>query len=165
MGLYIDRDGEGRIVGRFPERQREDQEYLADGSDEMVAIELADARVAKTSAAGVVFGTKIVAGVIHDGRIVQIRAEDRANISGQSARAIAALIPGSGVAWPSDFAWRAADNSFIALPEAADMLALGAAASDRLAALRLRLWQLKDAIDAAPDQSALDEIDVMAGWD
>jgi hypothetical protein len=58
-----------------------------------------------------------------------------------------------------------ADNSSLALPTAADMLALGQAAADRYAALRLKLGQIKDAIDAAADQAALDAIDVTAGWD
>jgi hypothetical protein len=116
-------------------------------------------------AAGVEFDARVAAGVAYGGKVLQIGDDDRANITGQSSRAIASMLSGSGVTWPSDFAWRMADNSSLALPTAADMLALGQAAADRYAALRLKLGQIKDAIDAAADQAALDAIDVTAGWD
>jgi hypothetical protein len=91
--------------------------------------------------------------------------QDRGNITGQSARAIASLLPGSGVTWPEGFAWRMADNSYVGIATAADMLAMGEAVSDRYAALRFRLGQLKDAITAAADQAALDAIGITVGWD
>jgi hypothetical protein len=126
-----------------------------------VALAKENMRVAATAA----FNTAVAAGVVYGGKILQIGDDDRANITGQSSRAIASMLSGSGVTWPSDFAWRMADNSSLALPTAADMLALGQAAADRYAALRLKLGQIKDAIDAAADQAALDAIDVTAGWD
>jgi hypothetical protein len=131
----------------------------------VVQLTLDERRAVKVSAATLEFGARIAAGVAYGGKVLQIGDEDRANITGQSSRAIASLLTGSGVTWPSDFYWRMADNSALELPTAADMLALGQAAADRYAALRLNLGSLKDAIDDAADQAELDAIDVTAGWD
>lgn len=134
-------------------------------SEEVAAYTFAAGKIAKRSAVDRAFELRVGAGVIFDGKVLQIGDDDRNNITGQSSRAIASLLPGSGVTWPADFAWRMADNSYLALPTAADMLALGQAAAERYATLRLKLGALKDAIDAAADQAALDVIDVSAGWD
>lgn len=127
-----------------------------------VAVEIA--RASKLAAAAAAFAGQVAAGITFGGKLLQIRDTDRANITGQAARAVAALTAGSGVTWPSNFAWRMADNSYLPLPTPADMLALGEAVSDRYAALRLRFGQLKDAIAAAETVEALDALDVDAGW-
>jgi hypothetical protein len=134
-------------------------------SEERAVYDFARAKADRRNAAAAAFDVALAAGVAYGGKVLQIGDDDRANITGQSSRAIASMLSGSGVTWPSDFAWRMADNSSLALPTAADMLALGQAAADRYAALRLSLGAIKDAIDAAADQAALDAIDVTAGWD
>lgn len=127
-------------------------------------LDLVIARTAKLAALVTAFDSAVAGGVAHGGKLLQIRDADRANINGQASRAIASLLPGGGVTWPADFAWRMADNSYLPLATPADMLALGAAASDRYAALRRRLGDLKDAIAGAADLAELEAIDVGAGW-
>lgn len=136
------------------------EELLAADSPELLPMH----KASKAADAAAAFAAQVNAGMAYGGRILQIRDADRANITGQASRAVAALTPGSGVTWPDGFAWRMADNSALALPTPADMLALGEAASDRYAALRLRFGQLKDAIAQAANAEELDAIDVAAGW-
>lgn len=128
-------------------------------------IDLKVARSARLAATLAGFDAAVAAGVAYGGKVLQIRDADRANIAGQCSRANASLIAGSGVTWPAGFAWRMADNSYLPLATAADMLALGEAAADRYAALRRRLGELKDAIAGAADLAALEAIDVAAAWE
>jgi len=56
------------------------------------------------------------------------------------------------------------DNSFLALPNAAAMIALASAASAKVEALRVVMWGHKDAIAALTDVGAVQAYDITAGW-
>jgi hypothetical protein len=84
-----------------------------------------------------------------------------ANITSKAAEAALSL---QGVlTWPAGFAWRAADNSFVAM-NAAQMAVFGQAGSAYVTAVRKRAWVLNAAIDAAQTVAEVDAIDTAAGW-
>jgi hypothetical protein len=152
-------DGTHFSVGDCPAGWREATE------EESSALDLQQGRMDKRREAITKFDVEVSAGVAYGGKVLQIDDEARGNITGASAQAIASLLPGSPVSWPQGFGWRMLDNTYLSVPDAPAMLALGAAAATRYAALRLRLGQLKDAIDAASDMNTLNSIDVTTGWD
>lgn len=90
------------------------------------------------------------------GKVLQIHEEALSDIN----RMITAVLAG---VFPSEFAWRMKDNTF--LPVDADgMKAMGTAALGRMGALLAHYWFLKDSIRTAPDENALNAIDVTANW-
>ncbi|MFJ3469042.1 DUF4376 domain-containing protein [Pseudomonas sp. NPDC090201] len=70
---------------------------------------------------------RIDAGVLFEGVLYQTGAQDRENIMGKYMQALGVKI--TGAAWPADFQWIAADDSFV--PMSLDtMMAFGSAVSD-----------------------------------
>lgn len=97
-------------------------------------------------------------------------AESQKRITGAAALAGFALtlggkLPGD-LLWhggDTPFTWIAADNSLVQL-DAPSTFALGQAAATWESAHVFAARALKDAIAAAPDDAALDAIDITAGW-
>jgi hypothetical protein len=108
------------------------------------------------------FNAALEAGMAYQGKVLQIREKDQANITtmGNEARWAKA----TAAAWPSTFAWRMADNSFLPLPTADDCIALGLAAKAEVIRLRANKWRLDDLIRSATTLAALNAINIEEGW-
>ncbi|WP_319519625.1 hypothetical protein [uncultured Martelella sp.] len=94
-------------------------------------------------------------------------ALDQSSRADMSAMAATALAVTSGSAnWPDSYktGWITVENSRIQLETPDDGLALAAAVGDHYAALRQHARDLKDAVLAAGDETALEAIDTEAGW-
>jgi hypothetical protein len=108
------------------------------------------------------FNNVLSAGMAYAGKVLQIREVDQQNIvtMGNEARwALATSTP-----WPAMFAWRMADDTFLALPTANSMIALAEAAKTEVLRLRQNKWRLADLIAAATTVEDLDAIDINTGW-
>lgn len=161
---YVQRDAGGAIVGRFLNKQPGyAEEWLADDAPEILAIVLADKKQDKIAAAAVQYEAQLAAGVVYGGHNFQIDEASQQRIAAMGSLAVAVLAGTPGAAWPPDFVFIAADNTQVAMT-AQQMFELAQAAVARVLALRVAFRNLKDAILAAPDQAALDAIDVAAGW-
>lgn len=123
---------------------------------------LADAKAARLAALEARYEASLAAGMAYGGKVLQIRESDQQNIAamGQEARWVVA----AGGDWPGGFAWRMADNSFLALPAAADMVALGEAAKAEIYRLRQVKWAHADLIAAAESVAAALTHDIDTGW-
>jgi len=102
------------------------------------------------------------AGLAYGGKLLQIRESDQQNIAAMGQEARWAIATAS--AWPANFAWRMADNSFLGLPTPAAMVALGEAAKAEIYRLRQVKWAHADAIAAAANAAALLAHDINTGW-
>jgi hypothetical protein len=96
------------------------------------------------------------------GKVLQTRdVEDRTNWLTSQAAYFAAVSSGQGGTLGATF--RAADNSTVTVSYSEGLGVLLAMAAWG-AAVYSRSWALKDIIDAAEDDTNLDEIDITTGW-
>lgn len=103
------------------------------------------------------YAEQLAAGMSYGGQVLQIDEASQLRITGAAAAAgLTGSVPASG--------WRMADNTFLALPAAADMVQLAAAAAVAVEALRTTMWAHKDAIAALGDLAAVLAYDVSTGW-
>lgn len=104
----------------------------------------------------------LAAGMSYGGKILQIREQDQANLTtmGNEARWAKAV----GRAWPTDFAWRMADDSFLAVPTPDDMVALGEAAKAEVYRLRCVKWLHVDALRALGTGADIAGYNFETGW-
>jgi len=111
----------------------------------------------------------LVADFTFNGVQYQRDAEAVKRMNGAGTLALAAIFAGAlpgDLRWhgeDEDFAWIAADNSRVTM-DAQTTLAFGRAAAKVESGLVMAARSLKDAVDAAADQAALDAIDIEAGW-
>ena len=120
-------------------------------------------KAALLAAIGAAYQARIAAGFDYDdGNVVQIDEASQARITGVAARASAARA--GDTTWDTGFAWRLADNSWMPLAAATDMITFASAVADYVAGIRVRYWALKDAVAAAEDHADLDAIDIASGW-
>ena len=124
---------------------------------------LAESRFAKTGAAVAHYNALIAAGFAQGGTLFQIDSAAQAQIAAMGVMALGSITDPAGSPWPAGFYWIAADNSHVPM-DAAAMYGFGRAAGAYVSACVLRLRAIKDAIVSAPDQAALDAIDVTAGY-
>lgn len=165
MGFFVDRDGDGKIVGRFGIAQRDGQEYLANDAPEIVAIELGLAKEAKRIAAMSVLADRVAAGMAYAGTTFDIDDMSRSNIAAIASIAAFTVQGAPGFAWPENGKeWVTHDNQrhFFATPT--DFVAFSLAAGAYYEQLFFACRIAKDAIAAAPDQAALDTVDVSDGY-
>jgi hypothetical protein len=101
-------------------------------------------------------------GFAYGGKVLQIREQDQANLTtmGNEARWAKA----TGDAWPADFAWRMADDSFFGLPNAAAMIALAEAAKAEVYRLQRVKWAHIDALRALMQAGDIAAYDFETGW-
>lgn len=104
----------------------------------------------------------LAGGLAYGGQVLQIREQDQANITTMGNEARWAKAAGAG--WPPDFAWRMADDSFLALPTADAMIALGEAAKAEVYRLRQVKWSHVDAVRALPNAEDVAAYDFQTGW-
>ncbi len=88
----------------------------------------------------------------------------RADLTAMATTAIGAA--SGALPWPTSYqqGWITIENVRIPLATAAEGLGLAAGVGDRYAQIRQRGRDLKDAIEAAADDAALDVIDSESGW-
>ena len=118
---------------------------------------LAEAKRARRAEVSALYESKLAAGMTYQGKTLQIDEDSQLRIIGAAAKA--GLVGGAPSA-----GWRMGDNSFLALPNAAAMIALASAASAKVEALRVVMWGHKDAIAALTDVGAVQAYDITAGW-
>ena len=108
------------------------------------------------------YQTALAGGLAYAGKVLQIREVDQANLTamGNEARWAKA----AGAAWPPDFAWRMADDSFLSVATADAMIALGEAAKAEVYRLRQVKWSHVDAIRALADAADVAAYDFQTGW-
>lgn len=108
-------------------------------------------REAKTDAPGALVATPF--------GVVQSDATSQRNITGLVTMALIA----QGAGAPFSAAFTLADNSVVSL-SAPKMIGLGVAVGQHVEAVYARARVLRDAIESAADQAALDAIDIDARW-
>lgn len=88
----------------------------------------------------------------------------RADLTAMATTAIGAA--SGALPWPASYqqGWITIENIRIPLATPAEGLGLAAGVGDRYAQIRQRGRDLKDAIEAAADDTALDAIDIEGGW-
>lgn len=165
MGLYVLRR-DGVIWSRNAVEQLDangeplpGQEYLEDGSRELIELLLGDAKRVKLAAAGAAFLAASKAGLSHGGKLFQLDESSQQNISALSTRAGFVVAGVAGATWPQGFAFIASDNTPVPFT-AAQFVAFGNAAADRVIALRFAYRALKDSILAAASAEELDAITI-----
>nr|WP_298685221.1 DUF4376 domain-containing protein [uncultured Dongia sp.] len=139
-----------------------DGRQVWDATKEVWVLPLDLIKVQRVDEVGALYDAALIAGMAYQGTVLQIRPQDQANLTtmGNEARWAKAL----GAAWPTQFAWRMADDTFLALPTADDMIALGEAAKAEVYRLRLVSWGHKDAITALETAEAVLAYDISSGW-
>lgn len=123
---------------------------------------LAQAVAAKKRAIEVRFESALATGMAYGGKVLQIREIDQQNLiaMGQEARWAKA----TGAAWPNGFAWRMADNSFLSVPNADAMIAMGEAAKAEVYRLRQVKWGHDDTVSALLTPEAVAAYNIETGW-
>jgi hypothetical protein len=112
---------------------------------------LAEAQAEAAARIEAEYAAQIAIGAEYGDKPLQIDPASTANMTAVAAQ-ISAAVP-----LPAGFAWRMADNTFLPVtPE--QMIALAAAASARVMALRKAMWAAKDAARAAETNDAADAI-------
>jgi len=102
------------------------------------------------------------AGFAYAGKILQIREQDQANLTtmGNEARWAKA----ANGSWPSDFAWRMADDSFLGLSTADAMIALAEAAKAEVYRLQRVKWLHVDAVRSLSQPADIAAYNFETGW-
>lgn len=135
------------------------------GAPALAAPNLPDPNDMKRAAVDLLAAQKLEAGCpVAGGLHIAIDGDTRADLG---AMATTAALAQSGVtAWPESYSrgWITKENVRIQLPLPQDGIALAAAVGDYYAQLRQHARDLKDAIIAANNETALDAIDINAGW-
>jgi hypothetical protein len=108
------------------------------------------------------YAAALEAGMPYGGKVLQIREADQLNITtmGNEAR----WAKGVGAGWPPDFAWRMADNTFLALPTPNDCIAMALAAKAEVIRLRKNKWRLDDLVASAGSAETVAAINIETGW-
>lgn len=121
-----------------------------------------DLRDQKLAAVGSVYAAKIAAGMPYAGQTVALDDASQIRFTAMGATALG-VIGGALPAWPDEYSlgWIADSNDRIPLPTAEDGLKLASAAGAYTGALIQHGRDLKSAVLAAADPSAVDET---AGW-
>lgn len=165
MGYYVDIDANGVVGGRYGAPQYAGQPYLEDDAPGLIAARLADAKVAKRAAADLEYARRCAAGVVWNGKAYQLDVASWVMISSLAANAALCIAGAPGVSWDlGDPGYLATDNTYTPFAMPQDFLPFATAAKQRIMALREHYRGLKDQIIAAADQTALDAIDLSAGW-
>ncbi|CAA0086845.1 Uncharacterised protein [Starkeya nomas] len=95
---------------------------------------------------------------------ISLSNASRADMTAMAATALAAI--GGAIPWPDSYAlgWIAMENERLALATPVEGLTLAGLVGDYYARTVQHARTLKDAVLAAPDEAALDAIDISAGW-
>ena len=154
--IKISRDGE--VIEMTEEEYAATWAPVSFTNRKLAMLDAVNARASSILAAG--------APIVHGGQTYHIDLTDgsRANMGSMATTAIGAVA--SLVPWPAEYqqGWITMENPRIPLPTPADGLALASAVGIFYAACLQRGRDLKNAVIAAADATALDAIDIEAGW-
>ena len=125
--------------------------------------ELAIGQAAKLQAAEAQQAALIAAGFTFQGHPYQIDQDSLFNINSMGGLALGSITDAATSPWPAGFVWIAADNTKVPM-DAPTCYAFSRAVGGYVSGLILHLRGIKDAITGAANQTALDAIDVTAGW-
>lgn len=163
MGIYVDRDQSGNVIARYASQQREGQEFLADGSAGLIALQLSDAKAAKLLEIGNALAAKLVAGITFNGVVYQIDDLSQNKVAALGLKAALSIQNVDSVTWPNPFDYIAKDNSRVAFT-ALQFVSFADACANLVIGYRMHARDLKDAALAATDQTTLAAVDPTAGW-
>lgn len=122
---------------------------------EIIRQRLLDAAAARYDAA-------LAAGLSYGGKTLQIREQDQVNLTAMANEA--RWSKAASRAWPADFVWRMADDSFLSVPDADAMIALGEAAKAEVYRLRRVKWGHVDALRALAHSADVAAYNFDTGW-
>ena len=119
-------------------------------------------RVVKLRAIDAERNRRMSLGALHMGKRFAMTDSSRTDLGGMATTA-GLVLSGALPAWPDSYAqgWIAIDNTRLALPTPADGIALAAAVALAYSDLVQHARDLKDAVLAADDPAAFDEL---GGW-
>jgi hypothetical protein len=158
--MFVDRDGNGNIIGRYTAQQRPGQEQLADNDPALLLI---TGKVAALVAIDAAATAAAAAGFTWNAAAYRIDTLTQQQISALGSIAMGVVMNVPGLAWPQGFAWVTLDGTPTPFA-AADFLAFAQAAALRVTALVLNARGLKDAVTAATTAQALAAVDPSKGW-
>lgn len=163
---WITKNEFGQIIDICPAFPHNDAAYeVADDHPEVVSRQLSGLKRARLDEVRAVYEAKLAKGVQYpagSGTFLQLDQDAQGDIDsvGQSARWVKI---GVGE-WPSDFAWRMGDDSYLPLPTADAMIALGLAAQDAVLSMKKAKWAHEDAIAGLKTREAITSYNINLGW-
>lgn len=131
---------------------------------ELALIAIGKAKREKAGAIAAAYAAAIARGCKHRGKVIQLDAESRGNISALAT--VAELAQGGKAQWPAMLeskGWRTLDNVHLPVTPG-EMLTLSLAAMAQFVAIRFHASALKDALAAARTVADVEAIDATAGW-
>jgi len=138
---------------------------------EVAADLLGSARTEKLDAIGNAFTARVLAGMPYGGKVLQLRPDDRANVTAVFSRAMAYVsqqanpLPGAEITWPpGGYPWRMLDDTYLMLSPT-EFIDMAQQAADYYGALFYVSRAMKNAVAAAETLQAIEAIDTSAGWD
>lgn len=146
---------DGTVIGRG--------DTVAGGALVRYVPTLDDAKAAKRTLAEANMRARIAAGFTWSGTLYQIDPDSQTRIAAMGALALGSIADPAGSPWNAGFYWVGADNSHVPM-DAAATYAFARAAALYVSGCILQLRTIKDTIAGAADQTALDAIDVAAGY-
>jgi hypothetical protein len=138
---------------------------------EVAAYELDAAKFKKLLEINSAFEGRVLAGMPYGGGVLQLRPDDRANVTAVFSRAMAFVsqalqpVPGVTITWPpGGYPWRMLDDTYLLLSPQ-EFIDMAQQAADHYGALFYASRAMKDAADAADTVEQLAAIDTSQGWD
>ena len=159
---FVERNQLGHVVGQYIVAQKGfAEEFLPAGHPDL-APSIQEVRARRIAQVTVRYLVALEAGLAYGGKVLQIREQDQGNITamGNEARWAKA----TGAVWPSDFAWRMADDTSLPLDTADKCIAMALAAKAEVIRLRKVKWAHADTIRALQDVAAVEAYDIETGW-
>jgi|GEM_PF-1899552 len=158
--MFVDRSN-GAVKAEFPTRQYDGQEELAEDHVDLLAYRLKGRKRDRLGEVAAELARRNAAGFVYQGKPYQLDDTSQARITALVVKADRAVAGLPGATWSGKFI--AADNTEVTFT-AAEFATFAEVASDIVIARRLYAREIKNAILAAPDGSALDAVDISAGW-
>lgn len=134
------------------------------------AYQVPRAKADKLAAIQSVFAERVGAGMPYGGKVLQLRPDDRANVTAVFSRAMAFMsqqinpLPGVEITWPEGgYPWRMLDDTYLMLSPT-EFIDMAQQAADHYGRLFYVSRAMKDAVAAAETLQAIEAIDTSAGW-
>lgn len=137
---------------------------------ESVAYQLPRDKVGKLDAIEKALTERVLLGMPYGGKVLQLRPDDRANVTAVFSRAMAYVsqqtnpLPGVEITWPQGgYPWRMLDDTYLLLSPT-EFIDMAQRAADHYGALFYVSRAMKDAVAAAETLQAIEAIDTSVGW-
>jgi hypothetical protein len=163
MGIYIERDNNNNIIGRFAVEQFLGQEYLEDNNPELLVEELAKAKDNKRKEIERKQHLIELTGFEYANNFFEFDTISQGKIGNMTLRAFLSLTPNTGIEWlPLEFV--AADNNVHVFENAVDFIPFAQTAANAAQTTFAYRTTLKQACRSANNIAELDAIDIYTGW-